>query len=221
MNPYFTIADPHIIGQTLCAPLAVIRAPLFLPESINSLLFENHFLAWIACIIAGFVLTKLGTSRRQRRLMHMGFSVVMVTMLWMLAAYVVDTPAERLDQAHRRILAAAQRKDIAAIKAELADSFQFGPFDRAGLLQTVDASLKTFNIKSNIITSYDSQINNDKAASDLTVFSELDGASAGNCKTRWHLVWHDYGKDWQLLRIENWSLNDQPMPAGGGFPKAP
>jgi len=227
MNPVLgsCIADAHIIGQTFFATLAGIRAPTFpagsLPAAIVSELFESHFTAWIGCIVIGFILSKIAQMRRQRALAQTALTLVLLTTAWMLAAYLVDTPAERLLFAHKRLLAAAQRKDMGGIQSVLDEKFAFGPLDRAGLVKEVEASLKTFTIKSNMIRSYEAQLGDRQARSAISVVSQLDGTAAGTYLTQWQLVWQDYGADWQLERIDGWKLNNQPMPAEDGFPKAP
>jgi hypothetical protein len=222
MNPHFTILPTHIIGQTLLTPLAGIRSPAGLPESVSSTLFETHFLVWGICIIVAFILTRMGARRRQRSLAKAGFIIMMTTMLWMIAAYAVDTPAERLSAAHQRLLTAAQNKDIAGIKALLVPTFRFGPLDRDELASAVDASLKTFTIKSNVIRKYSSAVNDTHAGSEINVLSTLDGSAAGTYLTKWELEWEDNAEDgWRLGRIVKWYLNDHEMPASEGFPHAP
>ena len=220
MNPVFAIFDPYIIDQTLAATLAAIRAPAFLPDALNAELFENHFLTWIGCIIAAFIFTKMGNVRRQRSLVQIGVSTIMITLLWMLAANIVDTPGERLDLAHRRLLAAAIKKDIPAIRNALDPTFRFGPLDRDGLALAADASLKTFTIQRNTITKYEPRIEHPLAQSNISVVSQITGA--GPIVTRWKLQWEDDPtSDWRLTGIITWYLNDQEQPANGTFPKGP
>ena len=106
------------------------------------------------------------------------------------------------------------------IKAALDPSFTFGPLDRDGLALAVEASLKTFTIKRNIVTRYEPRIECPLAQSNVSVLTQIEGSES--IVTRWNLQWQDDpATDWRLVRIIKWYLKDQEMPADGTFPKAP
>ena len=220
MSDISTQSIPIIIGHTPAIPftsfqsLAALRSPAFLPDSVAEFLFATNVIYWIALAAVALAAVYVGRSRAQIGIFRTGLVLLAATAVWILSAYLIDTPRERLDAAHRAILHAAETKDAAAVVALLAPDFRSEPLNitRPETRQAVIAViLNVYHIRSNTITALKMELFPGGARSDIVVFTELEDLPM--TKTRWQLEWiDDPASDWRLRSADLQAINDQPMP---------
>ena len=195
---------PHIIGQHSFRPspdlLSALRAPAFLPQT----LFETHWLWWISAFIVAVAVLLFARARADRRLMPLGTALLALSVLWVLAAYFLDTPAERLHKVHLALAQAASTGDVDTIVSYLAPDVTISAEDvkmEAADKQTITDALKKYGVKESTIISYTSTMESDNTArTKIQVITKMD---LGNIPTGWKLEWTDIpAKDWQITRAQ-------------------
>jgi hypothetical protein len=204
-----------IIGQTPLGALPIsgilaLRSPGFLPEAM----FETHWLYWVAAAVVAVILLHLGRSRADKYLLRIGLIVGALTVLWVAAAMVFDTPGERLRAAHNALAEAATANDVDKIVSYLAPDFRstaLGITVSADAKDNLAAILKSAGIRKNHITAYSSERSGSNATTRLTVITE---SSNGAVKTSWQLFWEDIpGSDWKITTADLLKINDQEVGA--------
>lgn len=155
--------------------------------------------------------------RNARIAFNAGILFFAVAALWIAAALLFITPAERLHAAHATLAAAAQKQDIAAVLHFLAPDFQLqgvslGPANSAVRDQLAD-TLRQTPLREIHITAYHSTLNKDHAQSTLTVLVAADSIPP---LTTWRVSWFDQpGADWQILSAQLTAVGNQAVPASG------
>jgi len=215
----------HIIGQRAGFALAGLRISSTVPEGVAGLLFETHWAYWIPLILAGVALAGFVRVGSQKLARQVGAVMVMIGVLWMVLAFLVVTPGERLWTAHEQILAAAQGRDAKGIVDLLAPDFHFGSLDRAEMAKGLGTTLGFFRPRSNTVRYFEATVNGLTAESRINVLTTLDGTGGmpgGPYLTKWQLEWVDLPGEgpqggWHLSEIQRWFLsdgtNDTEMPA--------
>jgi hypothetical protein len=189
-----------------------LRTPAFLPAWVQAVLFENHFAVWIAVLALAAALVLVARSRGDRRLGRAGQVTLGVTLLWIVAARAIDTPAERLYAAHVGLADAVARGDVERILNYFKPTFVADagpvrivagmPTDKAR--QQIAAALKDYGIKHTMIRQFAITSRNGPTA--ITHFTALTQADSP-LLTTWDVAWEDVAEqDWRianaaLLRI--------------------
>ncbi|MCL2647047.1 MAG: hypothetical protein FWD61_08590 [Phycisphaerales bacterium] len=200
--------------------MLAMRSPEFLPESLTRLLFETQIWYWAFGIGAGVLLFVAGRNRASKPLIRSSIVIATITLIWMLLAWLVVTPTERLYATHAQLAATIQDKnrqnetkgDLKQIFSYLTNDFecpQLGIKNLTEAKSLITAGLNQFHIKSNHIRAYQLQISNKTAQTQVTFLTESD---TGWTKTSWKLRWQDIaGDDWKLRTAELKTLNDSPV----------
>jgi hypothetical protein len=209
------IALHELAGTSLSGTvgLGAIRAPEFLPDAFNGALFEAQWAYWVVLAAAAGILWGVGRNRADRRMMRIGEIAAGVLLVWMVAAYSVDTPRERLYRAHTGLAEAAKRGDVDGILNYLSPDFHswaLGVEQTAQARDEIGARLKSDGVKGSTITEYHSDLSGRAAFTTLTLITDTD--IAGPVKSTWHLSWDDVaGADWRVRDAELVKLGDEAV----------
>jgi len=178
----------------------------------SALLFEAQPWYWAFGFGAGVILFVAGRNRVSKPLMRSGFAIAAITLLWMLAAWLVVTPAERLYAVHRELAAAAKEGDIERLFSHLENNFecpQLGVKSFAEAKAYIPTAMTQFHVKNNHVRAYQSTISGDTARVQVTFLTESD---TGLTKTSWELQWQDVpGSDWKLCVADLKTVNDSSV----------
>ena len=200
--------------------ILALRAPSFLPTWLLSALFENHYAIWIAVLALGGVLVFVARSRADRRVLRAGQVVLGVTLLWVVAARLIDTPAERLYAAHLGLANAVAKNDVDRILGYFKNDFnaEASPvkvlhgMPAAEVKQQIAASLKEFGIKDTYIRAYAFTLPSSGTAD--THFTALTVANEP-LLTTWDVSWDDVpGQDWRIANATLVKIGDQTIQPG-------
>lgn len=195
--------------------LAVLRAPLFVPAT----LFETHLALWLTAVAIGAIALAWGHMRNHLRTQQAGAAILALSILWIAAAIIFDTPAERLHKAHVAMAADAERGDIDGLIQYLAPEFtiegvafpsEAGTPDR----QQLAAQLRESHIREVSIRHYESTLT---SASDAqTTVTVLVASDAIPPLTTWRVTWKDIpNADWRITAARLIRVGDEAVPAGG------
>jgi hypothetical protein len=207
--------------------MLAVRAPSFLPAGLLAALFENHYLIWIAVLALGGVLVFVARAREDRRVLRAGQVVLGVTLLWIVAARLVDTPAERLFGAHLGLASAVAKNDVDRILSYFKNDFsaEAGPvkvlhgMPEAESKKQIADSLKEFGIKDTYIRAYAITVIGAGAAE--THFTALTVANQP-LLTTWDVSWEDVvGQDWRIANATLVKIGEQTIQPGDFSPRLP
>ncbi len=199
--------------------ILAVRAPGILPAWLLALLFENHYFVWAAVLALGAGLIFVARSRGDRQWLRAGQIVLGVTLLWIVAARVMDTPAERLYAAHTGLADAVAKNDVDGILGYFKPSFSAnaGPVQIVSGMPTAAAkkeiadSLKEYGIRGTIIRGYKVTLNSDGTAT--TNFVALTQANEP-LLTTWDVYWEDVpGEDWRIGSATLVKIGEQSVQA--------
>jgi len=198
--------------------------PGFLPESITAVLFENHYVWWIALLVLGAALIFAARSRGDRRILRAGQSVLAVTLLWVVAARSFDTPSERLRAAHVGLADATAKADVNRILTYFEPGFtvEAGPVNIqpdmtvAAAKERIAAGLKQYGIKETTFRQYAITLNaNGMAVSRFTALTLAEQPLL----TTWRVSWDDVaGQDWRIHNATLVKIGDQEIKPGDFMP---
>jgi hypothetical protein len=200
--------------------ILALRTPRFLPDSVMGVLFENHYMWWVALLLLGAVLVFVARSRGDRRLLRAGQIVLGVTLLWIIVARLVETPSERLYAAHLGLADATAKADVDRILSYFAPNFsvEAGPVaiqpdvTVAAAKERIAAGLKQYGIKETTYRQYALTLNSDGTA--VSRFTALTLADQP-LLTTWRVSWDDVaGQDWRIHDATLVKLGDQEIRPG-------
>ncbi|MGN6371039.1 MAG: hypothetical protein ACTHN5_22520 [Phycisphaerae bacterium] len=201
--------------------LAALRSPAFLPDSLASLLFENHWSYWIVALLAAAVLFYISNARQNARLRNISLALAALTGLWALLAFLILTPAERLYNAHTGLADAAKNGDVDRIVSYLAPNFQASVLDIPSIdvaREEISARLNTFGIQGSTIRYYKYTLHGHTAFTQFNILTQT--STAGPILTSWNLSWDDLpGEDWRIRNAELTMIGDQDVSPGTIIPK--
>ena len=203
------LASPiHHIGQWIVEPslagvLANLRAPPFLPAAI----FEMHLTWWVVAAAIGGVLIVLARRQADLKLLRAGQGVLVVTLLWILAAQTLDTAGERLHKVHHTLAAATEKADVETIVGYFDTSFSgvdlgVQSMTREDAREVLTEVFKTIAPKEIKIWGYEVQFLPDgtAAVTRITVIARV--MDLGPSQTRWEISWADSpGADWRIVSV--------------------
>jgi len=197
-----------------------LRTPGFLPESMAGVLFENHYVWWIAIVLLGAALIFAARTRGDRRLLRAGQIVLGVTVVWIVVAQLFETPGERLYAAHVGLADATAKADVERILSYFEDKFsvEAGPVNiqpdaaASAAKDRIAAGLKQYGIKETYFRKYEVTLNADgTAVSRFTAFTQADQPLL----TTWRVSWDDVaGQDWRIHNATLVKIGDQEIRAG-------
>jgi hypothetical protein len=198
-------------SDVLAGGMLAMRSPQFLPEAVMRLLFETQVWYWAFGIGVGLVLVGAGGSRASKAMVKSGIATVAITVLWVLLAWLVVTPAERLYAVHAELAAATKEggKGVERLFSHLASDFecqQLGVRNLSEAKSLIAARLEPLHVKSNYVRAYRSDVSGETARTLVTFLTESD---MGLTKTSWELRWQDVpGSDWKMRSAELKTVND-------------
>ena len=195
--------------------MLALRSPPFLPEGVAGVLLETHWVWWIVAGVVGLGICWMSRVRSDRRSMRVGYAILGVAVMWVLAALLVDTPRERLTRIHEELGAAARDHDFDRVASFLADDFaapQIGVSGDAIPRDEIAARIKEYGVKESYFRALSIRMNGREADSAITLLTTTD---AGPILTSWELRWRDVpGQDWQIRRARLTRLGDDVVPEG-------
>ncbi|HEY4328759.1 MAG TPA: hypothetical protein VGN88_03415, partial [Phycisphaerae bacterium] len=172
-----------------------LRSPSFLPTGITAILFENHYLWWLAAIVLGAALIFVARSRSDRRLLRAGQIILALTLLWLLSARLIDTPAERLYNAHVALADAAAKADVDRLLSYFEphfsiDSIKIGSDTLpTAAREEIATALKQYGIKDSTYRAYAQELFTDRTAA--TRFTILTQSEMDPILSSWVVSWND------------------------------
>jgi hypothetical protein len=200
--------------------LLALRSPPFLPRPLTAFLFENHYLWWLAVLALGIVLILLARSRSNRQLLRSGQFTLALGILWILAAFLITTPAERLYNAHLALADATAKADVDRILSYFAPNF----VAHAGPVQILDstsspqakndiaAAIKLYGIKETYIRSYNFTLTSPTSATTNVTALTL---AEQTLLTTWQVTWDDLpDQDWRIAQADLTKIGDQTIEPG-------
>ncbi len=142
-----------------------------------------------------------------------GLGCVALLAVWMLAAYLIDTPRERLYRAHVGLAQAARDADADRILSYFSPDFNspaLGVTHAQIAREEIGSRLKNYGIKGSTITFYRSDIAGKTAFTTVTLVTQTD--AAGLVRTTWNLSWDDVaGADWKVREADLIKLGDEAV----------
>jgi hypothetical protein len=154
-------------------------------------------------------------------MMRLGEIAGGVLLVWMAAAHFVDTPRERLYQAHSGLAEAAKNADVDRILGYLSPDFHssvLGVDQPAAARDEIGSRLKSYGVKGSTITFYHSDISGRAAYTTLTLVTQTD--IAGPVQSTWHLSWDDVpGVDWRVHSADLEKIGDEVVGADHVLPR--
>jgi hypothetical protein len=198
-------------------PLALLRTPSFLPQSAAAFLFETHWSWWAATAVLAATLFYIARARADRRLLRTGQILLALTALWLAAALLIDTPAERLYTAHTSLANAVAQADLDRVFSCFDADFTVPSLalrgtDLVAAKTQLAATLKDNGIKDSTFTAFAATVHsNGTALSRITVRTT---SNLGLIQTTWQLSWTDApGQDWKIQHADLLKIGDEPFPA--------
>jgi hypothetical protein len=198
---------------------ALIRFPAGMPSFLSSL-FEAHWLLWLTLLGVSAALFWRGGIQSNRRMRLAGAIVFALGLLWMLSAWAVVTPRERLRNAVTSIVRAATRNDVARMIHFVAPHTLFDGWNRRRMKQQLRLRLAAAHITGNLIRLLKIRIKGRKAQTQLVVWTQT--RNRGPFTTAWRLSWRDHSRpgNWRIVRVRLLRLNGQRLPPGAVPPMA-
>ena len=205
------ITDHHLPGARLPSADAIVNPNLagsgFASPALSGV--------GVAVYVVAAILLHLGNSRRERRLMIAGGVVAGLLAVWILAAALVVTPAERLANAHQALATAAEKGDVAGILAWFTPEFQSAALqieDPQRAKDEIQRRLKDYGIKTVHLKNYHSEMNANHGTTQVTVDVQ---AAQPSVPTTWRLLWEDVpGADWRISEADLVKIAGQNAPPG-------
>ncbi len=188
-------------------PLAFIRLSTGFPTAPGRMIFENHWAIWAAMFLVGLAAVWRGVNTQRAIARNIGFAVLAVTVLWVVTAWLVVTPYERLVNANNAIISAAAHDNVPAIMHYVAKSATFGHWNYAQIQSGLTQRLKFAHITGNIIRSMTVRIRADQAVTQLVIWTST--RDYGPVITSWRFIWQDHPRpgNWRIMEVDLLSLN--------------
>ena len=206
---------------TLLAESAfILRLPSSYSSSIAAI-FESHWFIWTALLgVAGACIWR-GLRDGHRRLMQVGAVVGGITIFWILLAWLVITPRERLITANQAVVRAAAHDDVAGIVHFLSPQAVVGTWPRSRVAAEVQIRLNAARISGNFIRMLKVRLHGKRARVRLVVWTQT--RDWGPFITAWQLLWQDHARpgDWRIVRVSLLSVNSHPLSPGESIPMVP
>ena len=196
-------------------PLANLRAPSFLPAT----LFDTHVTLWIILIAAGIATALYAHFKSNRRLLTAAGAALLLILLWIASAMLLETPLERLHNAHSAMATAAQKGDTDTLLSYLAPDFtlQGVTLHAQGTSSDRDAlssQIRDSKIREVHILHYESKLTAPASATTtVTVFVTSDSLPP---LTTWRVTWQDDPTaDWRITAATLTRLGNEDVPPTG------
>lgn len=218
-------SDAFIIGHRgglQLTPIAAIRPPEFLGESVGEFLFAAPW-AYLAVLAGlGALAVYVSRSRGGKGTLWAGVAMVSLAAIWAITAWLIVTPTERLTAAHEKLLSSLAAKDVGSVMTVLAEDFQAPQLSINSSQQArpaIEMLLSRYPMRSNKISSVKTRINSKNATTTITIVTAFDSLPETN--TAWTFEWEDQpAGDWRLSTAHLETINNRPpkeFGIGGGF----
>jgi hypothetical protein len=199
--------------------LAAWRLPSGFPSGLGGLLFESHWLVWLALAIVAAAFCWSGLRAGRPVLVRIGGVLAALVICWIGIAMLIDTPRERLINANEALVNAAAHNDVPGVMAFLAPEIVLGTWDRDQIQEQLENRFSQIHITGNFIRVLDVQDAGSTASVHLVVWTQT--SDVGPFTTEWRLEWQDQSApgNWQIIYAQLISMNDQPLPPNSGIPE--
>ncbi len=187
--------------------IALIRLDVGFPTALGRMLFENHWAIWAAMLLIGAAGLWRGINTQRAAVRNFGSIFMAVTLLWILVAWAVVTPHERLVNANNAIVGAAARADVPAIMNYVSRRAIFGRWNYAQIQSGLTVRLESAHITDNIVRSISVQIRGNQAITRLIVWTTT--RDYGPVVTSWRFVWQDHHRprNWRIMEVDLLAIN--------------
>ena len=198
---------------------AFFRLPSSFPSAVAYWLFQTHWLYAAGLILLAFAIGWRGMTTHNSKMRWSGLGILLLTAAWLLAAWLVMTPRERLIRANEAIVAAATHHNVAGIVRFLAPRASFGNLGRPQIKALITERIHEADLTSNDIRYLGIHLQGRYARVRLNVLS-YSGKYGTPLLTYWRLSWRDHKRpgNWQITHIRLLQLNHHSVPRGELIP---
>ncbi len=198
---------------------AFFRLSASFPSSPAYWLFETHWLYAAGLILLALAIGWRGMITHNRKMQWTGLGILLLTATWLLAAWLVVTPRERLIRANEAVVAAATHHNVAGIMYFLAPEARLGNLSRPQIKELITERVQEADLTSNDIRYLGIQMRGRSAIVRLNVLS-YSGEYGTPLLTSWRLSWRDHQRpgNWQITHIRLLQLNHHSVPRGELIP---
>jgi hypothetical protein len=168
---------------------------------MNELLFSPPW--WLPCgiVIAGAYLFWSGNRRSDATLRNLGLVVVALAAIFIVTAWLVDTPTETAVKKTRQLVSAVDKRDWPLFKSLLDDktSFLFY-FGKDQLTTGASTTADRIGLKYVHLLSLKAERHQSQITINLSCISEQD-VSPYPTPTNWRFEWQNSGNGWYLAQV--------------------
>lgn len=150
---------------------AFFRLSASFPSSPAYWLFETHWLYAAGLILLALAIGWRGMITHKRKMQWTGLGILLLTAAWLLAAWLVVTPRERLIRANEGVVAAATHHNVAGIMHFLAPEAVLGNLSRPQIKELITERVQEADLTSNDIRYLGIQMRGRSAIVRLNVLS--------------------------------------------------
>ncbi len=208
------VEQPHI----MMLPPALIRLSTGFPNAPGRILFENHWAIWAALLLVALAALWRGINTQRAMVRNTGLAVLAVTAIWVITAWLVVTPYERLVNANDAIVNAAAHDQVPKIMHYISRRATFGSWNYDQIQSGLSQRLKSAHISGNIIRSMTVRIRGDQAITQLVIWTST--RDYGPVITSWRFIWQDHPRpgNWRIMEVDLLSLNGHRAGPGAVIP---
>jgi len=194
----------------------LIRLSEAFPQTLGAWLFHLHPLALLAMAVIAIALLWRWQQTRNAKYLLSGGSIIAVGLVWLIMAWMVVTPGERLRAALENILTAASHQDVMKIEGYIAPDAVLGDWDRYRIVSELNYRLAQVRLSANYLRSFHMRRRGRRAQTNITVLSIA--RDYGPFVTRWRLIWQDHPRpgNWQITQLQLQSIGSSEV-----SPRAP
>ncbi len=187
---------------------AFFRLPSSFPSSPAYWLFETHWLYAAGLVLMAVAIGWRGMITHNIKMQWTGLGILPLTAVWLLAAWLVVTPRERLITANEAIVAAATHRNVAGMMRYIAPEAMFGPLNRPEIGHLITRRLQEADLTSNDIRYLGIHLQGRSAIVRLNVLSYIREYGTP-VLTYWRLSWRDHKRpgNWQITHIRLLQIN--------------
>ncbi len=206
-------------GLTPLPGPAFFRLPSSFPSSVAYWLFETHWLYAAGLVLIAVAFGWRGMITHNIKIQWTSLGILLLTAAWILVAWLVVTPRERLIRANEGVVAAATHHNVAGIMHFLAPEAGLGNLSRPQIKELITERVQEADLTSNDIRYLGIQMRGRSAIVRLNVLS-YSGEYGTPLLTSWRLSWRDHQRpgNWQITHIRLLQLNHHSVPRGELIP---
>ncbi len=207
-------------GLTPLPGPAFFRLPSSFPSSVAYWLFETHWLYAAGLVLIAVAFGWRGMITHNIKIQWTSLGILLLTAAWILVAWLVVTPRERLIHANQAIVAAATHRNVAGMMRYIAPQAMFGTLNRPQIEALITDRLRQANLSSNDIRYLGIQRRGRYAHVRLNVLS-YSHEYGTPVLTYWRLSWRDHKKpgNWQITHIRLLQINHHSVSSNELIPR--